>query len=404
MPTKHVVDHDVGVPDAPGLRLRVTPGGTKTWTLRYRAPNGDRVRMPIGKRGYPVTTVAEARRLALVELDKLNRGIDPRPEEHAERAAPRMADLFGAAGDEGWYLATYVHTAGKNATSKSAKGVANDRYAITRHLRARRGLMAKRVDEVTTGDLNAIKTDATASTWRKLRNILLVAFEHAEEIGAIEPGTNPVTRTKAATDRKRETFLAPEERRRLDDVLARVDELGPGMPGGLSHHLVVALRLLALTGLRRGDVLALRWEHVDWRHSIAKLPTGKTGGRDVPLTPQALAFLRAEQRRDGKAVHATGFVVAGAEGGAVHPENVGRAWRRVRMAAGLAGVRLHDLRHSWASDAVSAGVPLYVVGAALGHRQPSTTARYAHLHDKAVREGLAKAGDAIERATKGGES
>lgn len=391
---------DAGGKVAPGLRLRVTPGGAKSWTLRYRVgKGGPRRRMAIGG-SYPATTLAEARTLALEELAKIGRGIDPQTAAAAERDAMCMVDLFGDDKAPGWYLATYVATAGKIATAKSAKGIANDRYAIAKHLRNRKALMAKRVDAVTTGDLNAIKVAATPSTWRKLRNILLVAFEHAEEVGALAPGTNPVTRTSAATDKKRDHFLAPSERARLDATLARAAELGPSMPGGMSRHLVVAVRLLALTGLRRGDVLALRWEHVDWRHSVARLPIGKTGARDVPLSPQALAFLKAER---GAAAR-IGLVVATPEGGPVHPENIGRAWQTLRKAAKLDKVRLHDLRHSWASDAVSAGVPLYVVGAALGHRQPSTTARYAHLHDKAIREGLAAAGDAIERATKGGES
>jgi len=104
-----------------------------------------------------------------------------------------------------------------------------------------------------------------------------------------------------------------------------------------------------------------------------------------------------------------GLVCPDRNGRRLAANNVERAWRALRVAAGLDGadgkpaLRLHDLRHSWASDAVSAGVPLYVVGAVLGHRQPSTTARYAHLHDAAIRDGLAKAGAAIERASNGAD-
>jgi integrase len=386
-----------------GLELRVGATGKRSWSLVYRF-HGERRRMPVGK-GYPTTGLNDARQLARDALQLLGRGVDPGAKQKAEAEALRMVDLLGDGEDEdpkagkytGWYLSDYVRSAGKLGAAKTAKGISNDRYYIKGHLRDRKALMRKRVDEVTAADLNAIKAAVTPSTWRKLRNILLVCFRHAEDVGAIGPGTNPVLRTKAGTDPKRQRFLTPEERQRLEETFAKAEELGSQVEGGLSRHIIRALRLLALTGMRRSEVLALRWEWIDWRHARINLPTSKTGAKEVPLTPQAVTHLKAQR---GAAVR-VGLVCCGDGGKPIHPENVGRAWRAIRETAKLPGVRLHDLRHSWASDAVSAGVPLYVVGKALGHTQPNTTARYSHLHDKAVKEGLAKAGAAIERATKG---
>ena len=393
--------------DGQGLVLRVTPAGAKSWSLRYRTRTGDRRRITIGR--YPDMKLSKARSEAAAIRDRVRLGHDPNEEKAADREALRMVDLLGAEGGAGWYLETYVQTAGKVGKAKSPNGIAIDRYQIAKHLRSRKGLMRKRVADVTKPDLERVKADVPPSVWRKLRNILLVCSRHAEEIGAIPAGSNPAARTKSATDAKRERFLTPDERKRLADTLAEMEELGPHRQkvdpktgkvlfGGLGAHLVRALRLLELTGLRRGEALALRWEWIDWRVSVLRLPQTKSGKREIPITPQALAFLR-DLRGDAVRV---GLVCCYDDGRAIDPNHVGRAWRSARKAAKLDGVRLHDLRHSWASDAVSAGVPLYIVGKALGHTQPNTTARYAHLHDEAVREGLAKAGAAIE-AAKGGK-
>ena len=390
-----------------GLHLLITPGGAATYYVKYRAAGVQR-KVKLG------TTAAlsadEARSEAKKVVGAVAKGADPQAAKQADRQALRMVDLFGDDTHDGWYLATYVKTAGKLGTAKTDKGIANDRYAIAKHLRSRRALMSKRVADVTVADLNRIKADLPASAWRKLRNILVVGFRHAEESGSLPAGSNPAARTRAATDAKRERYLTPEERQALEAALQTAAQIGPeakgvarGTRGGLSPHLVRAIRLLALTGMRRGDVLALRWEWIDWQRGLIKLPTSKTGARDVPLTPQALAYLK----RQKGTVARVGLVCCTTEGKPIHPENVERAWQSVRELAKLDGrdgkpaARLHDLRHSWASDAVSAGVPLYVVGAVLGHRVPTTTARYAHLHDHAVRAGVKAAGAAIERATSG---
>ena len=393
-----------------GLELRVGKTGKKSWSLVYRH-EGQRRRVAIGK-GYPTTGLNDARKLAREAWRDVARGVDPAAEKQADKEALRMVDLLGETDPTdskkdtkaGWYLESYVKTAGKLGPSKTEKGIATDRARIRKNLRKRKNFMRKRVDEVTLADLNRIKADLTPGTWRHVRDILRVCLAHAEEIGAI--AKNPAARLKATQSRKVERYLSPDERKRLDSVLEKLEAKGPntkdvprGDPGGLSKHMVRAIRLLSLTGMRRGEVLSLRWEWIDWQHGQLRLPTSKTGAKAVPLTPQALDFLKAER---GSTIR-VGLVCPTDEGTEIHPDNLGRAWRKSRKVAKLDDVRIHDLRHSWASDAVSAGVPLHVVGKVLGHKSTQTTARYAHLHDKAIREGLEVAGRAIELATKGGK-
>lgn len=411
-------DREVDLADGKvrGLKLRIKTSGAKSWTLRYRTPSGQR-RVTLGQ--YPEVKLAEARRKALRILNAVADGRDPSEEKAADREALRMVDLLGVTdpGDDkmdsepGWYLGTYVHTAGRLGKGKTPKSIRVDRGTICANLRSRPRFMRKRVDEVTVADLNRIKAGLGPGAWRNVRDVLRVCFNHAEEIGAIPPGSNPAKRVKASTSRKRERFLTPEERAELEEVLTRVAEMGPtpkdhprNTPAGVSPHIVRAIRILLLTGMRRSEVVGLQWQWIDWRARAIRLPASKTGQRIVPLTPQAVRFLEAEKGKGAR----MGLVCATANGTPIQPDNINRAWRRIRTEAGLAGegdgkeaVRLHDLRHSWASDAISAGVSLYVVGAALGHSQAQTTARYAHLHDTAVRDGLALAGEAIERASKG---
>ena len=152
---------------------------------------------------------------------------------------------------------------------------------------------------------------------------------------------------------------------------------GDGAFQPLTHAVpdaVAAVRLLAFTGARAGEVLGLRWEHVDLPGGCLRLPTSKTGRKVVHLNGPALAVLSklAERRTTNP------WVIEGARPGGPLV-NIRKPCYRMRDATGLPDVRLHDLRHSFASVAVAGGLSLPVIGALLGHSQPATTARYAHL-------------------------
>lgn len=198
---------------------------------------------------------------------------------------------------------------------------------------------------------------------------LLSKMFNLAERWAIRPEhTNPVRFVEKYKEGKRERYLGSDEFDRLADVLeASERELTEG------PYVLAAIRLLILTGARLGEILTLRWEYVDFQHRALRLPDSKTGRKVVFLSQSALAVLKQVPR-----VASNPHVIVGAKTG--QPlRNLQKPWGRMRSAAGLEGVRIHDLRHSYASLAAAAGVSLPVIGRLLGHKKSTTTERYAHL-------------------------
>ena len=166
---------------------------------------------------------------------------------------------------------------------------------------------------------------------------------------------------------------------------------------------VRAIRLLIFTGMRLGEVLGLRWEHVDFDGGRANLPDSKTGKKVVQLPAPALEVLATATKPD----NGKGFVIRGGDGSSqeVALINMKAPWQRIRKAAGLDDVRLHDLRHAFASVAVAGGHSLPMIGALLGHKEMRTTQRYAHLADdpqRAAADQVASRISAAMNAPKGG--
>ena len=193
-------------------------------------------------------------------------------------------------------------------------------------------------------------------------------FNLAELWGWCPDGSNPCLHVKHYKEEKRERFLNTEEFNRLGRVL---DEISAD--GSETRSAVTATRLLMLTGCRLSEVQKLRWEHVDLNAGELRLPDTKTGGRVVPPGPEARAVLASLPRDPDNP-----WVIAGKLPGS-HLTDLQRPWRRIRARAGLDDVRIHDLRHSFASRALALGESLTMIGKLLGHTQVQTTARYAHL-------------------------
>lgn len=165
-----------------------------------------------------------------------------------------------------------------------------------------------------------------------------------------------------------------------------------------SPWIVAAIRLLTFTGARRNEILTLRWEHVNEEHGCLMLPDSKTGRKAVHLNPPALDVLHAIPRLEGNP-----YVICGERPGR-HLANIEKPWRRIRAAAKLDDVRLHDLRHSFASVAASGGQSLVIIGKMLGHSKAATTAPYAHLADDPVKAASDAVGERIAAAMEGGRS
>ena len=181
---------------------------------------------------------------------------------------------------------------------------------------------------------------------------------------------NPVQGVKRYRDQKSERYLSAGELARLGEALA----------GSSENPIAVAgVRLLILTGARKSEIQTAKWEHVDFERSCLRLPDSKTGAKTIPLGAAALALLQDLPRVEGNP-----YVLPGYRKGGYYI-GLPKAWLRVRKAAQLDGVRLHDLRHSFASVAASAGDSLLLIGAILGHRDSKTTQRYVHLSNDPVK-------------------
>ena len=193
---------------------------------------------------------------------------------------------------------------------------------------------------------------------------------------AIEKGyctENPVKGVQRYRDNKNERFLSPEELGRLGAALMKAEADEKDL------YAIAATRFLILSGCRKSEVLTLKWDHVDTNHACLRLPTSKTGKKIVPLGAAALALLTDLPR-----INKNLYVFPGRVEGK-HYVGLPRFFETIRKAAKLPEVRLHDLRHSFASAGAAGGLGLPLIGALLGHKDTKTTARYAHLADSPVK-------------------
>ena len=196
--------------------------------------------------------------------------------------------------------------------------------------------------------------------------------------------SNPCRSAPKYRTRRRERFLTDAEFQRLGRVLDEMEA-----EGRISPYAGAALRLLMLTGCRRNEILTLRWEDVHLQTQELHLTDSKTGPRTVSLSPEAAQVLAQLPRLPGNP-----WVIPGAKPGA-RLSSLFEPWRRVRARAGLDDVRIHDLRHSYASRALALGESLPVIAKLLGHAQVQTTARYTHLTRDAVKDAAIRVAEGI---------
>ena len=246
-----------------------------------------------------------------------------------------------------------------------------------------------RVPEVQRKDIAALHHGLRDKPYQANRTlgVLSKMFSLAEVWGWRPDGTNPCRHVKRYKEHKRERFLSPEETERLGKVLREAEVEMPSA--------VAAFRLLLLTGCRMSEIRDLRWDYV--KYDCIELPDAKTGGRVVPLGPEARAVLSAIPRDEDNS-----WVIAGRLPGS-HLTDLQRPWRRIRKQAGLEDVRIHDLRHSFASRALALGESLTMIGKLLGHTQVQTTARYAHLARDSIQTAAARITGSIGGNLLGGD-
>jgi integrase len=290
--------------------------------------------------------------------------------------------------------------------TKKASTVATDEGRILRHIKPLLG--SRLISEVTTADVERFmrdvakgKTAADVKTKKRGRAIVEggkgTASRTVGLLGGIFTfavarkllGTNPVRGVKRYTDRKGERFLSPKELTALGEALRALEA------ERANASAIAVIRLLTFTGARKGEITGLRWPEVDLERCCLRLADSKTGAKVIPLAPPALAIL-SELSREGESP----FVFP-AEAGDGHFQGTEKVWRKVRAKAGLADVRLHDLRHSFASVGLLAGDSLPLIGKLLGHADVKTTARYAHLAEDPVKEAAKRIANTIAAAMEG---
>ncbi len=355
-----------------GFGLRIAPNGRRVYILKYRV-NGRQGWITIGRHGSPWTP-KEARIEAQRLLGEIVRGIDPAEKRRGDRRAMSFADLCDL------YLAEGV-------SHKKASTLRSDRGRVELHLKPLLG--AKRVDAIGRADVERLqakvrtgKTAAPAGSKRlggssatggqgvaaQCVALVSVILQFAVDRGL--RADNPARGVKKPPVRKMQRFLSSDELGRLGVALAQE---------GSSPYSVAAVKLLALTGCRLGKILNLHWSDVDLERGVLNLRDSKTREKIIYLSPPAARILAELPRIVGNPFVIAGNRASGALGG------IDKIWSKLRKRVGLNDVRLHDLRHTYASTGAASGHGLPIVGRLLGHTQASTTSRYAHLADDPLR-------------------
>jgi integrase len=247
----------------------------------------------------------------------------------------------------------------------------SSRSSYTIHIQNRLGASfnGRPIKEISLADIS--RAHASWAETPRAANYALAVLSKlltwSEKHGYRDKGTNPCGEIDRYPEVKRKRYLTTDEMARLGEVLHQAEMSGE------NPWIVNIFRLLLLTGARLGEMLSLRWEYVDVSRRALHLPDSKTGAKTIPLSPAALSLLQSLPRLD-RSPWVFPSHIPGAHITAVHHN-----WTRIRDRAGLSDVHIHDLRHSYASAAITAGGSLPLVGHLLGHAQPITTQRYAHI-------------------------
>lgn len=364
-----------------GFGLKVTPSGRKVYLIQYRlgGRRGRTRRVTIGTNGKVTAEGARAR--AKILLGEVAAGKDPASERDKGKAEMNLGPLFDQ------FLSEHVDARLKPQSASAYRRIA--RSYILPVLKNRRLTDIQRTD---IARLHHSLRDKPYQANRTLA-VLSIFFNWCEKHGFRPDASNPCRHVEKFKERKRERFLSETELARLSEALREAEQLHTA-----SSWVIAAIRLLTLTGARLSEVLTLKWDYVDFEGRQLRLPDSKTGQKSIYLNAPALEVLSNVPRIEGNP-----YIICGEKSGA-HLVNLQNPWRRIRKTAGLEDVRIHDLRHSFASVAAGGGMSLPVIGALLGHSQSQTTQRYAHLSADPLKQASDVIGGRIAAAMQVGQN
>lgn len=384
-----------------GFGLRVRSGGRKDYFLKYGAGrDGKSRKILIGRHGKGWNVDAARGEATRLQGERAH-GMDPAGRRAKERLIPTVSEL----GDR--YLREHAgpHLKPRTVDSdRSLLGYVRQKETKEWKLEPRRprtiaaAIGGLRADQVTSDDVAKFHLSLRTTPIRANRALALLShmFTKAAE-WKLTNGANPCRGITRFKERKRERFLSQEELSRVGLALDKAEGLAKAeksvSEGAESVVAIAAIRLLIFTGCRLSEILNAQWKHVDWERGHLLIPNPKEGrAKTVPLNAPATKILADLPHIEGNP-----FVIAGKKDG-THLTDLEHPWARLRQRAGLPHVRLHDLRHSFASVAVAGGASLPIIGALLGHSQPQTTARYAHLSSDPLRAASEAIGTQIAAA------
>ena len=384
-----------------GFGVRVTPKGAKSWIVEYR-PGGGRKsatkRMTLAPTN--ILTAQQARNKAKKLLAAARLGEDPAGDRSKSREVPTFRQFSER------YLTEEAELKLK------PRSVANYRVYLRKHANPRIGSF--RLNAVTRADIAQLHRSIGSTkpaTANRVVEAISSLFRFAQTAGEVEEGFNPTRGISHFKEKTRERFLSMDEFQRLGATLHLAET--EGLPWNkdeiragskhlakeenqrivLSPYVTAAIRLLLFTGCRMREILHLKWNEIDFERGLLALPDSKTGRRYVVLNSPALDVLNGLERIGD-------YVVVGDKPGRPR-HDLNRPWRRIRKHAELAELRIHDLRHSFASVGAGGGLGLPIVGKLLGHTQAQTTARYAHLDNDPLKHASEQIANTIANALTG---
>jgi integrase len=354
-----------------GFGIRININGKKTFILKYRIGQGRRAKIKKPVIGtFGVIKTEQARHIAKQWLVEASKGIDPCESDKDQTTIKDFCDV---------YLKHHAEVKKKQSSAIEDKRLM--RLQILPHF----GKL--RVQDVTRAMI--IRHHQSLNSTPYMANRFLALFSTmmnlAEKWEYRLLNTNPCIHVDRYKEKPRETFLSMEQLERIGSAMRQLKDVE-------SKYILAAIKMLMLTGCRTGEILNLRWEQIDFQTQKMNLPDTKTGARSIHLSPASIDILHSLPSTEGYVFKSS-----------IQNKKlttIRHVWKKICRLAGINDVRVHDLRHTYASYAVSKGYSLPIVSKMLGHADIKTTQRYAHLMDDPVNLAIDKTSDLLDKLVK----